>query len=270
MVLGALATEAKRLHSVSMNIAESGFEVLYEEGSCVAVAKRGGLLTQAARGIDSLEVRIKKFLMAREKREGGVYLGMVHRLDRPVSGVLVMGTNRRTARRLAEQFQGRMVHKVYWALVEGRFEEDEGTWRDYLRKIPNVAHAEVVEENSPGAREAILKYHVVQRRDNLTWLQLQLETGRMHQIRVQAAARGCPIVGDQQYGAKLTFGPQCEDVRERLIGLHARELGFRQPKSWERILVEAPLPTPWHELGITEDVATETCKQLPIQASKWI
>ena len=173
-----------------MNIAETGFDVLYEEGACLAVAKPGGLLTQAARGIDSLEVRIKEFIAAREERKGGIYLGMVHRLDRPVSGVLVMGTNRRTARRLAEQFEGRMVHKVYWALVEGQIDGDEGTWRDYLRKIPKVAHAEVVEENSPGAREAILRYQVVHRYDKLCWLQIQLKTGRMHQIRVQAAARG--------------------------------------------------------------------------------
>ena len=242
--------------------------MLYEEGPCLAVAKQGGLLTQAARGIDSLEVRIKKFLTARQEREGGVYLGMVHRLDRPVSGVLVMGTNRRTARGLAEQFEGRMVHKIYWALVEGQVDEDEGTWVDYLRKVPNVAHAEVVEENSPDSREAILKYQVVERRDKFTWLQLQLKTGRMHQIRVQAAARGCPVMGDQQYGAKLPFGQQFEDTRERLIGLHARELGFRQPKTWERILVEAPLPTPWHELGITEDVAAKTSKQFKVRPGK--
>jgi 23S rRNA pseudouridine1911/1915/1917 synthase len=252
-----------------MNIAETGFDVLYEEGACLAVAKPGGLLTQAARGIDSLEVRIKEFIAAREERKGGIYLGMVHRLDRPVSGVLVMGTNRRTARRLAEQFEGRMVHKVYWALVEGQIDGDEGTWRDYLRKIPNVAHAEVVEENSPGAREAILRYQVVHRYDKLCWLQIQLKTGRMHQIRVQAAARGCPIVGDQQYGAKQPFGPQFEDQRERLIGLHARELGFRQPKSWEQILIEAPLPTPWHDLGITAAVATETHQRIAIRPGKW-
>lgn len=248
-----------------MNTAETDFAILYEDGPCLAVAKPGGLLTQAARGVDSLEVRIKEFLKVRDAKQGDVYLGMVHRLDRPVSGVLVMGTNRRTARRLAEQFEGRMVHKVYWALVEGRIDEDAGTWRDSLRKIPNVAQAEVVEENSPDAREAILKYQVIQRRDQLTWLQIQLETGRMHQIRVQAAARGCPVVGDEQYGAKLPFGTQFEDARQRWIGLHARELGFRQPKSWERILVEAPLPTPWHDLGITEEVAVAARQRLATQ-----
>ena len=252
-----------------MNMAETGFDVLYEEGPCLAVAKPGGLLSQAARGIDSLEVRIKEFLKARGERQGDVYLGMVHRLDRPVSGVLVMGTNRRTARRLAEQFEGRMVHKVYWALVEGQIDKDTGTWRDYLRKIPNVAQAEVVEENAPDGREAILNYQVIERRDKFTWLQIQLETGRMHQIRVQSAARGCPGVGDEQYGAKLPFGTQFEDARERLIGLHARELGFRQPKSWERVLVEAPPPTPWHDLGITADVAAATRPRLATKPNRW-
>lgn len=252
-----------------MNSAESGFEVLYEEGPCLAVAKPGGLLTQAARGIDSLEVRVKQFLKVRDEKQGDVYLGMVHRLDRPVSGVLVMGTNRRTARRLAEQFEGRMVHKVYWALVEGQIDQDAGTWRDYLRKIPDVAQAELVGENAPDAREAVLTYEVIERRDTLTWLQIQLETGRMHQIRVQAAARGYPVVGDQQYGARRPFGVQFDDVRQRLIGLHARELGFRQPKSWERVVVQAPLPTPWHELGITEAVAAAARQRLGTPSDRW-
>jgi len=252
---------------MAMNNSEMGFDILYEEGACLAVAKPGGVLTQAARGIDSLEVRVKEFLKTRDEKQGNVYLGMVHRLDRPVSGVLVMGTNRRIARRLAEQFEGRMVHKVYWALVEGNVEADTGTWRDYVRKIPNVAQAEVVDETASDAREAILRYQVVERRDKLTWLQIQLETGRMHQIRVQAAARGCPIVGDQQYGAEGGFGIQFDDLRQRLIGLHARELGFREPKSWERILLEAPLPQPWHALGITEDVARETRQRLLDQAN---
>ncbi len=251
-----------------MNNTEMGFEVLYEAGPCLAVAKPGGLLTQAARGIDSLEVRVKEFLVARDSKQGA-YLGMVHRLDRPVSGVLVMGTNRRTARRLAEQFEGRMVHKVYWALVEGEIEEESGTWRDYLRKIPDVAQAEIVDEHTPDAREAILKYRVVERREHLTWLQIQLETGRMHQIRVQAAARGWPVVGDQQYGAGRPFGRQFDDVRQRLIGLHARELGFREPKSWERVLVEAPLPQPWHDLGITEEVAKATRQRMAGDPGRW-
>ena len=167
-----------------------GFEVLYEEGSCLAVLKPGGVLTQAARGIDSLEIRIKQFLEDREAKSGNVYLGMVHRLDRPVSGALVMGTSRRMARRLAEQFEGRMVHKVYWALVEGQIDEDSGTWRDFVRKIPDVAQAELSAEDVPGAREARLKFQVVQRRGDLTWLQIELQTGRMHQIRIQASARG--------------------------------------------------------------------------------
>lgn len=252
-----------------MNTADPGFDVLYEEGPCLAVAKPGGVLTQAARGIDSLEVRVKAFLKHRDEKQGDVYLGMVHRLDRPVSGVLVMGTNRRTARRLAEQFEGRMVHKVYWALVEGRVDEDQGTWRDHVRKIPNVAQAEVVPDDTADAREAILSFQVVERRDSFTWLQIQLETGRMHQIRVQAAARGCPVVGDQQYGATSPFGTPHEDLRQRWIGLHARELGFRQPKSWERVLIEAPLPPAWHALGITEEIASATSRRLTPPTGRW-
>ncbi len=245
-----------------------GFDVLYEAGPCLAVAKPGGVLTQAARGIDSLEVRVKEYLTARGSNQA-VYLGMVHRLDRPVSGVLVMGTNRRTARRLAEQFEGRMVHKVYWALVEGQLEEDSGTWRDYLRKIPDVAQAEIVDQQAPDAREAILNYQVIERRDQLTWLRIQLETGRMHQIRVQAAARGFPVVGDHQYGAQRPFGTQFDDARLRSIGLHARELGFRVPKSWERVLIEAPLPAPWQEHGITDELAASVRERFVAETDRW-
>src|SRR5689334_12976722 len=111
-----------------------GFDILYEQGPCLVVNKPPGLLTQAPPGIDSLELRVKRFLKAREHQPGNVYLGVPHRVDRPVSGVIVLAKHVRAARRLSEQFEARTVRKIYWALVEGHVTPESGTWTDQLKK----------------------------------------------------------------------------------------------------------------------------------------
>jgi len=229
-----------------------GFDILYEEGPCLAVCKPGALLTQAPPGIDSLEVRLKQYLKARDEKSGKVYLGVPHRLDRPVSGVLVFGRHVRATRRLCEQFQGRTVRKIYWALVEGHCEEDQGVWTDHLRKVPDQARAEVVSPDHPEGRLATLDFRVLQRAEGMSWLEIELKTGRTHQIRVQTASRGYPIRGDDQYGANLSFGPPSEDRRARLIALHARSLSFRHPMLGQRVNVTAPLPEAWIALGVAD------------------
>ena len=224
---------------------DPGFDLLYEEGPCLVVCKPGGVLTQAPPHIDSLEKRIKAFLKERDDKPGRVYLGMPHRLDRPVSGVLVCAKHVRAARRLAEQFEGRIVSKTYWALVEGQVAEDAGTWTDYVRKIPDQALAEVVDRNHPDARIAILHYQVRERRKDSTWLEIQLETGRTHQIRLQTSHRGHPILGDSTYGSSVAFGPTTDEFRDRWIALHARRLEFRHPMSREFVAQQADLPECW-------------------------
>ena len=180
-----------------------GFDILDEEGPCLVVAKPAGLLTQAPPYIDSLERRIKQFLKQRDEKPGRVYLGVPHRLDRPVSGVLVMARHVRAARRLSEQFERRMVDKTYWALLEGVVAGGEGTWIDAVRKIPDQAQAEIVAANDPDGRQAVLHYRVRQRWPTHTFVELTLETGRFHQIRIQAASRGWPVLGDLRYGASM-------------------------------------------------------------------
>lgn len=230
----------------------NGFDILYEEGPCLVVAKPGGVLTQAPPGIDSLGVRIKSFLKVRDSKPGGVYLGVTHRLDRPVSGVMVFAKHVRAARRIAEQFQGRTVQKKYWAVVEGNVMPERGTWRDYTRKIPDVAQAELVEPGHPDGRVAVLHYRVMAHLNETTWLEIELETGRMHQIRVQAASRGHPALGDSQYGSSTAFGPQTDDPRGRWIALHARSLRFRHPMTRETVHQTAPLPEPWLPLSLPQ------------------
>ena len=231
-----------------------GFEILYEEGPCLVVNKPGGVLTQAPPGIDSLEVRVKRFLKQREDKPRNVYLGVPHRLDRPVSGAIVLAKHVRAARRLAEQFETRIVGKKYWAVVEGELELDQDTWTDHLRKVPGESRSEVVAPEHPEGRNAILHYRVLCRLPSATWLEIELETGRTHQIRVQAASRMLPIVGDVQYGATRAFGPPSEDMRARRIALHARRLSFLHPMSRERVDVVAPLPAEWSDAGFRESL----------------
>ena len=113
-----------------------GFQILYEQGPCLVVRKPPGMLTQAPPGIDSLELQVKRFLQTREAKEHNLYLAVIHRLDRPVSGALVMARHVRAAQRLAEQFESRSVAKRYWAIVAGQVEPDTGTWTDHMRKVP--------------------------------------------------------------------------------------------------------------------------------------
>jgi 23S rRNA pseudouridine1911/1915/1917 synthase len=220
-------------------------QILYEQGPCLAVMKPAGILTQAPPGIDSLEERLRSFLIERDSKPGNLYLGVPHRLDRPASGVMLFARHARAARRLAEQFQGRLVRKTYWALVEGIVQSDQDTWIDSIRKIPDQARAELVSPHQRDGKTAILHFQVLARHVAATWLQIELETGRTHQVRVQAAARGHPLLGDQQYGSCQPFGPQVEDPRQRAIALHAHRIEFRHPMTRDAVSVVAPLPDYW-------------------------
>lgn len=228
-------------------------EVLYEQGPCLAVNKPPGLLTQAPAGIDSLEVQIKAWLAAREGLTGPVYLAIIHRLDRPASGVLLFCREQKAAKKLSRQFEHRRVAKTYWAFVEGDVRPSEGTWTDYLYKIHGMAQAEVVGRDHPGGKQAVLHYRVLCTTEQGTWLEIELETGRTHQIRVQAASRGHPIVGDQQYGAQVPFGPQHADARDRAIALHARSLAFTDPVTNGSVELEARPPAHWELLELPLD-----------------
>ncbi len=220
-------------------------EVLYDDGPVLVVNKPPGLLTQAPRGIDSLELWVRAYFKEREDLEGNFYCGLIHRIDRPVTGAIVFGRHLRATQRLAKQFQERTVGKTYWALVEGTVEEDEGTWLDHLHKRHGMAQAIVVPEDDPRGKHAVLHYRVRDRFDGKTWLEITLETGRTHQIRVQAATRGHAILGDSQYGAATPFGVQHEELRDRQIALHARSLSFRHPMREESVEITAPLSEPW-------------------------
>ncbi len=257
--------------------------ILYESGPCLAVCKPAGIATQAPPGIDSLEVRIKQLLAERRQEPLSVYLGVPHRLDRPVSGAMVFGLHRRAAQRLARQFEHRTIKKLYWACVEGIVQPAEGTWRDFVAKIPGVPQAQITSgpagiespehrgegrqaTQSPGpspscsgrrappagpcpeAREAVLHYRTLGETPHGSWLEIMLETGRYHQIRAQSASRGHPVLGDAMYGGTAAFGEQHEERRLRAIALHARQLSFQHPMTKEPVIVVAPPPVDWEAL----------------------
>ncbi len=233
-------------------------EILYEEGPCVVVRKPFGVLTQAPRGIDSLELNLKAFIQRRESSPGDIYLVPIHRLDRPVSGVVLFARNVRVAKRLGHQFEKRQVRKVYWACISGEPDEPSGTWTDYVRKVPGEARAEVVPEDHPEGRIAVLHYRTLGTAAFGSWLEVTLETGRTHQIRIQAAARGLPVLGDQQYGSPVPFGPQTDDLRQRAIALHGRSLQFKNPKTEEVVRVTARCCGSWATLGLDSGIELRT------------
>jgi 23S rRNA pseudouridine1911/1915/1917 synthase len=166
-----------------------------------------------------------------------------------VSGVVLCARNTKAARRLAEQFQQHKVEKIYWAMVDGDVQPEQGTWEDWLRKLPEEARTERVAAEEAGARHALLDYSRLQGGAGWTLLEVRPRTGRMHQIRVQAASRGWPVRGDVLYGSRQPFGPPAELPRDRIIALHAYTLTFLHPLHYKPVTVMAPLPPSWKEFS---------------------
>jgi 23S rRNA pseudouridine1911/1915/1917 synthase len=181
-------------------------------------------------------------LKVRYNKPGNVYVGLVHRLDRPTSGVVLFARTSKAAARLAAQFRAGTVEKLYWAIVEGNSADEEGEWADWLWKDRARNLVRVVAAATPGARDARVAYRVLERRGRTTAMELRPLTGRSHQLRVQLAARGLPIVGDLKYGARTRL--LALDGRPR-VALHARRLVFTHPTRPEAIEVVAPAAADW-------------------------
>lgn len=207
-------------------------KILYEDNHCIAVVKPHGLLAQADEGKDpSLLEEVKEMIKVRDKKPGAVFLGLVHRLDRPVGGVMVFAKTSKGASRLSEAIREHRFEKIYWAIVEGAPPEAFGDVHQWLRKDRknNIVHA--VRADSPDALEAKLSYRVLRHTGKYSLVEIRPETGRPHQIRVAMKSLGCPIVGDTKYGAQSALGGS--------IALFARALTFPKPVGGESVTVKA-------------------------------
>jgi 23S rRNA pseudouridine1911/1915/1917 synthase len=217
--------------------------ILYEDNHLLVVEKPVNVPSQAdSSGDPDLLTLLKKDLKERYQKPGNVYLGLVHRLDRPAGGVMVFAKTSKAAARLSEQIKDKKVFtKIYRAIIFGIMEPPSGTLRHFLLKTSEENIVKVVSKTEPGAKEAILDYQVMDSQKGLSLVQVNLQTGRSHQIRVQFATTGYPLFGDQKYGTgKSKPGEQ--------LALWATELQFLHPTKNDRICFCSipPAVYPWN------------------------
>lgn len=213
----------------------SELHVIYEDNHLMVVNKQPSQIVQGDKTGDvTLPDLIKEFLKAKYDKPGNVFCGVVHRLDRPTSGVVVFSKTSKALSRLSEQFKSRETEKTYWAVVEQKPKNNEGMLVDFLAKNEKQNKSYVVTENKPGAKKAELHYKLLASSDKYHLLEVKLFTGRHHQIRCQLANIGCIIKGDLKYGAKRSN-------EDGSIHLHARKLIIDHPTTRERMTFVAPV-----------------------------
>lgn len=211
-------------------------EILYEDNHIIAVNKRSSDLSQSDRSGDpSLDGEVKKYIARKYNKPGDVFLGVVHRLDRPVSGVILYARTSKALSRLNEIFRTSDVKKVYLAIVKNRPPEDSGTVSHFLKKNEKQNKTYVYDEEVKGSKKATLTYNIAGRSDRYYLLEVILHSGRHHQIRAQLARIGCPVKGDLKYG----FARSNDDGS---ISLMARRLEFIHPVKKELVIITAPFP----------------------------
>jgi 23S rRNA pseudouridine1911/1915/1917 synthase len=211
-------------------------EVLYCDNHLLAVCKPAGVLVQPDKsGDETLLDQAKNYVKKRFAKKGNVFLGCVHRLDRPVSGVVVFARTSKAAARLSEQFRSRDVEKVYWAIVEGKC-PPKGDLEDQL--VRGSRRSRVVHGDRAGGKVATLSYRRIALLPGRSAIEVSLHSGRHHQIRVQLASLGHPVVGDMRYGSTQTFP-------HRAIALHARALRVEHPTTKERLTFRCDVEPFW-------------------------
>lgn len=213
-------------------------QILFEDNHLLAVVKPAGLPTMGTPDDRATLLSVAKdYIKQKYHKPGNVYLGVVSRLDAPVTGVVLLARTSKAAARLTEQFRTRAVEKRYWALVEGTIEPAAGSMLNWLNEDQRHRRMHVVGPSMPGAKEARLSYRRLSNISDGSLLEVTLETGRKHQIRLQLADHGHPILGDRKYGSVRPFADG--------IALHARWLAVDHPITGARLQFEAPLPPAW-------------------------
>lgn len=234
------ATENINLANIKIDrhfLFDRRWPVFFGDNHLLAVYKPAGLLVQGDRSGDVCLLDLaRQWVKALYNKPGNVFMGMVHRLDRPVAGVVLLARTSKAAGRLSRQFRERSVVKKYLAVVDGVMPKDSGRLRHHLERTHRQSR--VVSEVRQNSQEASLNYRVLGRDNGRSLLQIELETGRRHQIRLQLAHTGCPIVGDLRYGA---LAP----LPGRQIALLAHHLEIDHPTRGQRLVLTCPAPEGW-------------------------
>ena len=211
-------------------------EVVYEDNHLIIVNKQSGEIVQGDKtGDRPLSDIVKDYIKEKYQKPGAVFLGVVHRLDRPVSGLVVFARTSKALARLNKMFAEGEVHKTYWAIVKNAPRTSEGTLEHWLVRNEKQNKSYAYDHEVPHSKKAQLRYRVLAEGDNYDLVEVELLTGRHHQIRCQLAAMGCPIKGDLKYGAKRS-NP------DGSICLQSHRIEFVHPVSKETICIEAPIP----------------------------
>lgn len=220
--------------------------VLYEDNHIIAINKTCSEIVQGDKTGDTpLSEIVKAYIKEKYNKPGEVFLGVTHRLDRPTSGVVLFARTSKALTRLNAMFQSHeQIQKTYWAIVQGAPKMPEARLENYLTRNETLNKSFIAKPNAKEAKLAVLSYKTLVRGDNYSLLEVNLETGRHHQIRCQLAAIGCPIKGDLKYGAKRS-NP------DGGISLHARQIAFIHPVSKQPICITAPVPNDslWQQLA---------------------
>lgn len=211
-------------------------DILFEDNHLIIINKKVGDIIQGDKtGDKPLSDVVKDYIAHTHNKPGKVFLGVVHRLDRPTSGAVIFAKTSKALERMNKMLRDKKVQKTYWALVEGQVSQQEATLEHYLKKNPKNNKSTAFIKETPGSKKAVLHYKRLLEMDNYTLLEINLETGRHHQIRCQLSVNGNPIKGDLKYGSKRSN-------KNGGINLHAEKIAFVHPVKKEEILVKAPLP----------------------------
>ena len=211
-------------------------KVLYEDNHVIIVSKVSGEIVQGDKtGDQPLSDMVKDYIKVEHGKPGNVFLGVVHRLDRPGAGVVVFAKTSKAVSRLNNMFRDGEVHKTYWAVVQGKPDIPEASLEGWLTRNEKQNKSYVRQREVPGAKKALLHYRLLASSDRYSLLEVILQTGRHHQIRCQLADMGCPIKGDLKYGARRS-NP------DGSISLLARKVEFEHPVSHIPVVAEAPVP----------------------------
>ena len=220
--------------------------VLYEDNHIIAVNKTCNEIVQGDKTGDTpLSETVKAYIKAKYNKPGEVFLGVTHRLDRPTSGVVLFARTSKALTRLNEMFKSHeQIRKTYWAIVQGAPTQPEARLENWLIRNEKQNKSYIAKPGAKDAKQAVLSYKTLVKGEHYSLLEIDLETGRHHQIRCQLAAIGCPVKGDLKYGAKRS-NP------DGGICLHARQIAFVHPVSKQDICIVAPVPEDdiWHKLG---------------------